>query len=72
MNDRIKEYYNEIDKEINIVYKLAERARSLGYDPVNHVEIPLARNMAERVLGLISSLTPQIKGSGVVQRIEEL
>jgi DNA polymerase II large subunit len=72
MNDRIKEYYNEIDKEINIVYKLAERARSLGYDPVNHVEIPLARNMAERVEGLISSLTPQIKGSGVVQRIEEL
>src|SRR3989344_2308555 len=72
MNDKIKEYYNEIERKVNDVYELAEKARYLGYDPINHVEIPLARNMAERVEGLISSVAPQIRGSGVVQRIEEL
>ena len=72
MNDKIKEYYKEIDYKIKLAYQIAEKARSLNYDPVNHVEIPLARNMAERVEGLISTVAPQIKGSGVVQRIEEL
>ena len=72
MNDKINEYYKEIDYKIKLAYQIAEKARSLNYDPVDHVEIPLARNMAERVEGLISTIAPQIKGSGVVQRIEEL
>ncbi len=72
MNNKIKEYYEEIENKIKIAYQTAEKARSLNYDPVNHVEIPLARNMAERVEGLISTVAPQIKNSGVVPRIEEL
>jgi len=72
MNERIRDYYNEIEKKVQIVYDVAAKTRALGYDPVNHVEIPLARNMAERVEGLISTVAPQIKGSGVVQRIDEL
>ena len=72
MNEKIREYYNEIDNKIKIIYDLAEKARSLGYDPLNHVEIPLTRNMAERVEGLIGTVAPQIRGSGVVARIEEL
>ncbi|MEK6907636.1 MAG: DNA polymerase II large subunit [Nanoarchaeota archaeon] len=72
MNEKIKEYYDEIDSKIKLGYDVAEKARSLGYDPVKNVEIPLTRNMAERVEGLISVVAPQIKNSGVVQRIEEL
>jgi len=72
MNERIKDYYNEIEKKVQIVYDIATKTHALGYDPVNYVEIPLARNMAERVEGLISTVAPQIKGSGVVQRIEDL
>ncbi|MEK6862611.1 MAG: DNA polymerase II large subunit [Nanoarchaeota archaeon] len=72
MNEKIREYYDEIDNKIKIIYDLAEKARSLGYDPLNHVEIPLTRNMAERVEGLIGTVAPQIRGSGVVARIEEL
>ncbi len=72
MNEKIKEYYSEIEDKIRLAYEIAEKARSLKYDPIDHVEIPLARNMAERVEGLISTIAPQIKGSGVVKRIEEL
>src|SRR3989344_2570355 len=72
MNEKIKKYYDEIDKKIRIAYEIAGKARSLRYDPVDSVEIPLARNMAERVEGLISTVAPQIKNSGIVKRVEEL
>jgi len=69
---QIQEYYARLEQEVKEAYDLAEKVRSLGYDPVEHVEIPLARNMAERVEGLISAVAPQIKNSGIVKRIEEL
>src|SRR3989344_8377375 len=69
---KINEYYQELNKKIEEAYKIAEEARSLGYDPIDNVEIPLAKNMAERVEGLISVVAPQIKHSGVVERIEEI
>ena len=53
-------------------YKIAEEARSKGLDPETFVEFPLAKNMAERVEGLISSAKPEIIGSGLAERIEEL
>ena len=65
-------YFNRIEDEIKEIYKVAEQARSVGYDPVNHVEVPLARNMVERVEGLISVVAPQLKKSGMVERMEEL
>ena len=68
----IKEYYDNLEKSIKKIYNLSEKARSLGYDPIDKVEIPLARNMAERVEGLISVVAPQIKSSGMVQRLEQL
>ena len=69
---QIQEYYYTLEKNTKEVYELAEKARFLGYDPINNVEIPLARNMAERVEGLISVVAPQIKNSGMVQRVEKL
>ena len=65
-------YFNRIEDEIKEIYKVAEQARSVGYDPVDHVEIPLARNMVERVEGLISVVAPQLKKSGMVERMQEL
>ena len=69
---KMEEYFLSIDENIKKAYDLANLARSKGYDPDTKVEIPLARDMAERVEGLISIVAPQIKGSGVSQRIKEL
>jgi len=68
----MNEYHKIIEKEVNLVYNVASKARAKGFDPVDNVEIPLARNMAERVEGLITSVAPQIKDSGIVERIYEL
>ena len=69
---KMKEYFEGIDNGIKQCYDFANHARSKGYDPSNTVEIPLAKDMAERVEGLISVAAPQIKGSGLSQRIKEL
>jgi len=65
-------YFSLLSSELKRAYKVANAARIKGYDPVDSVEIPLAENMAERVEGLISAVIPQIKGKGVIQRIQEL
>ena len=51
---------------------MAEQARAKGLDPVDSVEIPLAMNMAEKVVGLISTIYPQVQDSGMAERIIEL
>ncbi len=68
----MKNYFNYIDKYIKNSYSLAESARVKGYDPVNFVEIPVAKNMAERVEKLIGILAPEIVGNGIPERILEL
>jgi len=70
--NKIKQYYNELEDNTKKIYNFAEKIKNLGYDPLPYVEIPLARNMVERVEGLISVVAPQIKNSGMVQRLEEL
>ena len=68
----MKEYFEELERETLNTYKLATKARSKGYDPDTKPEIVLARNLAERVIGLISVVAPQLQGSGAIKRIEEL
>ena len=65
-------YFKNIEKEVRKVYKVAEQAREKGLDPVNKVEIPLAMSMAEKVVGLISTIYPQMTGCGIDKRILEL
>jgi len=67
-----EQYFKTIESETKKVYKIAEEARSKGFDPVSKVEIPLARSLAEKVVGLISTVYPQIENSGIVERILEL
>jgi len=68
----IQKYFDKILKEVKQANEIAAEARKKGYDPTDVVEIKLAKNMAERVEGLISVVAPQIVGSGLVERIMEL
>src|SRR3989344_5571997 len=65
-------YFEQLKSEVNTLFSLANKARATGTDPHNAVEISLAENMAERVVGLISVIAPQIATCGVVERIIEL
>ncbi|MDO8528447.1 MAG: hypothetical protein Q7S06_00975, partial [Nanoarchaeota archaeon] len=65
-------YFKQLDREVKKIYSLAEEARAKGFDPVDKVEIPLARSLAEKVVGLISTVYPQMEGSGIVERILDL
>ena len=68
----IQKYFGKILQQVKQTHEIAVEARKKGYDPDTVVEIKLAKNMAERVVGLISVVAPQIVDSGVVERIIEL
>jgi DNA polymerase II large subunit len=72
VNFGIKRYFEDINNKLNLAYKIAGRARKKRYDPEDKVEIPIAKNMAERVEGLISAISPEIKNTGIPNRITEL
>lgn len=65
-------YSTDIIKKVDIAYKIANDARAKGYDPEDSVNIPLAKNMAERVEGLVGVIAPQIVNKGIPLRIKEL
>ena len=67
-----EEYISGIVTELNKAYAVARTARSQGYDPEDIVGIPLAKNMAERVEGIVSVSIPQIMNAGIPGRIKEL
>ncbi len=67
-----EQYFKDLKKNVDLVYEMATKAKNTGLDPVNKVEIPLAMTMAEKVVGLISTIYPQMQGSGVANRIIEL
>lgn len=68
----IDEYFQEIEKKTKNAYELAEKARKKGRDPESKVDIPLAKNIFERVEGLIGAIKPEIINSGLVERLKEL
>jgi DNA polymerase II large subunit len=65
-------YFEKLKSEVVRLHSIAAQARSKGRDPEKIVEVSLAENMAQRVVGLISVIAPQIVNSGVVERIIEL
>lgn len=67
-----KTYFKDFEIQVKEVYDLAEKAKLKGLDPKKRVEIPLAMTMAEKVVGLISTIYPQMEGSGIAKRILEL
>jgi len=68
----MNKYFEQLKAEVANSHSIASKARSKNFDPEPTVEISLAKNMAERVVGLISVRAPQIVNSGVVERIIEL
>ncbi|MCF7910723.1 DNA polymerase II large subunit, partial [Candidatus Pacearchaeota archaeon] len=71
-NNWTKEYFENFETEVKKVYALAEKAKATGLDPDDHLDIPLAMSMAEKVVGLISAVYPQMKGTDIAKRILEL
>src|SRR3989344_8723266 len=71
-SETIQKYFEKINTQVEQTFAVATEARKKSIDPEDVVEISLAKNMAERVVGLISVIAPQIANSGVVERIIEL
>jgi DNA polymerase II large subunit len=70
-----EEYFHNLVEGVRKEYEVAELARSKGLDPVKKVEIPLAMSLAEKVVGLISTVYPQLgdENSKIIsQRILDL
>ncbi|MFH1589166.1 MAG: DNA polymerase II large subunit [archaeon] len=65
-------YFQELKKGCFKAFDVASEARKKGFDPSEEVEITLAETMAERVIGLIGVVAPQIRKKGAEKRIEEL
>jgi len=68
----LEQYFKEIERKVGEEYEIAKKARAKGYDPVDKVEVPIATSLAEKAVGLISVVYPQLLGSGIVERILEL
>lgn len=68
----MKNYFDSLNSELSTLYDLSNKARSKGFDPETFVEVKLAKNMAERVFGLISIVAPQMDGAKLTKRILEL
>jgi DNA polymerase II large subunit len=58
------DYFDNLEDETQRLYKIAQEARSKGYDIETEPEIPLAKDLAERVEGLVGP-------EGVAKRIKE-
>lgn len=59
------DYFERLEQETHELYDIANEARSKGLDVETHTEIPLAKDLAERVEGLVGP-------EGVAKRIKEL
>ena len=68
----VEGYLSEIEKDVRKEYVVANEARKKGIDLVDSVEIPLARSMAEKSVGLISTLYPEIPLDDITSRMIEL
>ena len=59
------DYFDRLEAETHHLYEIANEARSKGFDVETQTEVPLAKDLAERVEGLVGP-------EGVAQRIKEL
>jgi len=69
----MEKYFKDLEKQVRREYGVAEKARKKGLDPCEEVEIPLAKSLAEKSVGLVSSLYPQLaENKKLINRILEL
>jgi len=68
----IQKYFDSLSREVKKNYDVAGKARAKGLDPVDVVEMPIVKDLAERVVGLIGVVYPQISDPKIIERITEL
>ncbi len=49
----VQEYFTKLNQQLQEIYSIASKAREKGLDPSLMVEIPIAKDIADRVEGLI-------------------
>ncbi len=64
-SDSMLQYFNTLESELNRAIDLANRARANGADPTPSIEIPIAKDLADRVEKLMGV-------DGVAKRLREL
>ena len=65
MDEETAAYFADIEAEVDRAFAVAERARERGLDPAETVEIPVAKDMADRVQNLLGI-------PGVADRVRQL
>ncbi|WP_267641278.1 DNA-directed DNA polymerase II large subunit [Haloarchaeobius amylolyticus] len=65
MREADERYFERIESRLDEAFELAERAKGRGGDPEPEVEIPTARDMADRVENILGI-------DGVAERVREL
>lgn len=70
--EKMQKYFQENVLKVKEAYTIAKEARKQGWDSSTEVDIKLAENLAERVVGLISVISPEIENPEIVKRIQEL
>jgi DNA polymerase II large subunit len=64
-SDTMLAYFNTLEQELNRAIELANRARANGADPTPAIEIPIAKDLADRVEKLLNI-------EGVAKKLREL
>ena len=64
-SNEYRQYIQTLEKQLSAFYKIAEKAREKGLDPMLKPETEVAKDIAELVEGLVGP-------SGVAQSIREL
>ncbi|MBU2104159.1 MAG: hypothetical protein KKF67_00065, partial [Nanoarchaeota archaeon] len=72
LTETTQKYFERLDEEVKRIYEIAEEAKKTGLDPVDKVEIPLAKTMAQKCVELIATIYSQMSGCGIDKRILEL
>ena len=71
-DESMRKYFDDLDSATLKCYGVTNKARAKGLDPDKEASILLADNLAGRVEGLTAAIAPQIKDSGLKERIQEL
>ncbi len=68
-----EEYFETIEEETEKAFDLAEEAREQARDPEKRVDIPVAKDLAQKASSLvIAAKFPELEDQGVAERIREL
>ncbi len=65
----VEKYFKEIGEKVREEYSVAGNAKSKGLDPVSKVEIPLAMTMAEKSVGLVTTIYPELPIGEITKRM---